>query len=139
MCHRRFFLIPLLAFGTIAGFASGFHSLAMHRSCGWHDDWRRAQYEQVAPTSQPPATINQPPVVPVNVQQAAPAPAPVTVQQSAPAAAPSQTLVIPIIVGAPQGTAVPAPTTYVIPTAPQAATQPAPTQPAPVPQPAPAK
>ena len=112
---RRFILIPLLAFGTIAGFAHGFHSLH-HGSCGWHDDWRRAQYEQqFGPAA---------PIAPVQVQQAAPAPAPVNVQQAAPAPAPSQTLVIPIIVGAPPGTATPAPTTYVIPVAPAPAAAP---------------
>lgn len=103
---RRFFLIPLLAFGTIAGFASGFHSLHAHRwAC--HGDWQREAYEQ------PYAPPAPPPVAPVNVQQAA-----------APAAAP-QTLVIPIIVGVPQGSASNAPTTYVIPT-PSAPAQPAP-------------
>lgn len=99
---RRFFLIPLLAFGTIAGFASGFHSLHMRHHCGWHDDWQRSAYEQ--PLNAPPQQVNL---------QQAPAPAPVTVQQAAPA--PAQTLVIPIIVGVPQGAPAAAPTTYVVP------------------------
>ena len=97
----RFILIPLLAFGTLAGFASGFHSLHAHRGCAWHDDWRReAAWRDPGP---PPQLAPPPQGV---VQPAAPAP--------------TQTLVIPIIVGAPQGAAAPAPTAYLLPVGPSA-------------------
>ena len=97
---RRVLLIPILAFGTIAGFAHGFHALRHPGESGCHR-WHDAEYAErlEAPT---------PPPAPVIVN--APAPAPV----AAPAPAqPAQVLVIPIIVGAGQQPS--APTSYVIP------------------------
>ena len=95
---RRVLLIPILAFGTIAGFAHGFHALRHPGEYGCHR-WHDAEAIERA-------ELTPPPPAPVIVN--APAPAPVV----APAPAPAQVLVIPIIVGAqPQS----APTSYVIP------------------------
>ena len=49
---RRFLLIPLLAFGTVAGFAHGFHSL--HRC---HDRWREAELDRRELFAPPPAPV----------------------------------------------------------------------------------
>ena len=92
---RRIALIPLLALGTIFGFAHGFHALH-HGSCG-RGGW--GEQREVSQTVFAPAPAP------------APAAAPVVVQQQAPAA-PAQTLIIPIIVGAPAGAA--QPTSYVV-------------------------
>jgi len=94
---RRVLLIPILAFGTIAGFAHGFHSLRHPGEYGCHR-WHDAEaIERTELTPPPPA-----PVI-VN----APAPAPVV----APAPQP-QVLVIPLVVN---GQTPAAPTSYVIP------------------------
>jgi len=98
----RFILIPLLAFGTIAGFSHGFHSLHRARGC----PMAQAPAQRFAPAP-PPAPV------------AAPTPAPVAAPTPAP-----QTLVIPIIVGVPAG-AQPAPIAIPIPTASQPAQPPA--------------
>jgi hypothetical protein len=109
---RRIALIPLLALGTIFGFAHGFHALH-HGSCG-RGGW--AEPREVSQTVLAPAPA--PTVNPVQVQQQAPA-------------APAQTLIIPIIVGAPASAA--QPTSYVVqvPVAPAPPIAPAPTAPAP--------
>lgn len=101
---RRIVLIPLLALGTIFGFAHGFHALHHGGPCGRGPWSEPRELTQTAPAASAPA------VNPVQVQQQAPA-------------VPAQTLIIPIIVGAPAGT--PPPASYVVQV-------PAPAAPAPV-------
>ena len=77
----RRLLIPLLAFGAIGGFASGFAHLHHHR-CGWSDErWNREELSEMAPAAQ---------ATPVQARSAA-----------APAPAQPMIIVIPVIAGGP--------------------------------------
>ena len=59
---RRPLLIFLLSLGTVAGYASGFHSLRMHSrwhdggACGWHDEAAPSAPPPAAPPSATPST-----------------------------------------------------------------------------------
>jgi hypothetical protein len=115
---RRPFLIGLLAFGTIAGYSSGFASLRHHSACHWQCD--RSSYSDARPE---PVTVTAPVQVNAPAPVVAPAPVPVVVNNLPAAPAQPQTIVIPIIVGqGAQGVPNTQPTTYVIPTAPGANT-----------------
>jgi hypothetical protein len=54
---RSFGLMALLALGTVAGFGSGFASMARHRRAAWHSGCHEAGHSAAprAPASQPMA------------------------------------------------------------------------------------
>jgi hypothetical protein len=90
----RRFLIPLLLFGTIGGYASGFASMARYRSGAWEDGdrcgrWSRSRDsygpESYRGSSQSTVTPARPAQVTPSAPAAAPAPvAPAPPQQQMP-------------------------------------------------------